>query len=70
MTLYAKENPSALRCLFLEPPAECRRPDISFTIDRRHEYEHVREIANSFPGIDFSLQSLIAVADEMVGAIR
>ncbi len=65
VTLYAKENPSAMRCLFLEPPAECRRPDLSFTVDRRHEYEHVREIAGSFRDIDFSLKSLIAVADEV-----
>ncbi len=65
VTLYAKENPSAMRCLFLDPPADCRRPDLSFTVDHPHEYEHVREIANSFESIDFSLKTLIGVADDV-----
>lgn len=64
VTLYAKENRHALNCAFLEPRAECNRPDLSFTVDHPHEYEYVRKIAESAPTIDFGVQDLIAVADE------
>jgi spore coat polysaccharide biosynthesis protein SpsF len=65
VTLYAKENPQAFRCAFLEPPAGCHRPDLSFTVDELAEYEYVREIASSFETIDFGLKNLMAVADEL-----
>ena len=64
VTLYAKENPQALKCLFLEAGLESRRPDLSFTIDQLQEYLYTREIAGSFNTIDFSLKNLIEVADE------
>jgi spore coat polysaccharide biosynthesis protein SpsF len=64
VTLYAKENPQALKCLFLEAGLESRRPDLSFTIDELQEYLYTREIAGSFNTIDFNLKNLIEVADE------
>ena len=64
VTLYAKENPQALKCLFLEAGLESRRPDLSFTIDQLQEYLYTREIAGSFNTIDFNLKNLIEVADE------
>lgn len=63
VTLYAKENPQALRCAFLAPPAECDRSDLSFTVDTLAEYLYAREIAERFPTTDFELKNLIAVAD-------
>lgn len=65
VTLYAKENPQAMRCAFLESPAGLNRPDLSFTVDRLDEYERVREVAESFQTIDFGLKDLITVADEI-----
>ena len=64
VTLYAKENPQVLNCLFLGGRPECCRPDLSFTIDELPEYLYTREIAGLFPTIDFSLKNLIQVADE------
>ena len=64
VTLYAKENPQALKCLFLQADFECRRPDLSFTIDELQEYLYTREIAGCFNTIDFGLKNLIEVADE------
>lgn len=63
VTLYAKDNPHALRCLALEPPAELRRPDLSFTIDTLDEYLYAKQIAESFASIDFELKNLTAYAD-------
>jgi spore coat polysaccharide biosynthesis protein SpsF len=63
VTLYAKENPHTLRCAFLEPPPECERPDLSFTVDTLDEYLYARDIADELPSIDFELKNLIAVAD-------
>ena len=71
VTLYAKENPDAFRAAFLKPPAECERPDLSFTVDKLEEYLYAREIAEQFPTTDFELKNLIAVADAaVVGAGR
>jgi len=64
VTLYAKENPQALKCLFLQATLESRRPDLSFTIDELQEYLYTREIAGCFNTIDFNLKNLIEVADE------
>jgi spore coat polysaccharide biosynthesis protein SpsF len=64
VTLYAKENPHSLSCAFMDSPPECRRPDLSFTVDELHEYLYTREIAGRFNTIDFGLKNLIEVADE------
>jgi spore coat polysaccharide biosynthesis protein SpsF (cytidylyltransferase family) len=63
VTLYAKQNPEALRCAFMAPPADCDRPDLSFTVDTLPEYKYAREIAGEFSTTDFELQQLVAVAD-------
>ncbi len=70
VTLYAKENPGALRCAFLEPRSECRRPDLGFTVDLLSEYLNAREIADQFPTTDFELKNLIAVADAANVGVR
>jgi len=64
VTLYAKENPEALQCAFLEPRQGCDRPDLSFTVDTLDEYQYARRIAQKFPTTDFTLKNLIAVADQ------
>jgi spore coat polysaccharide biosynthesis protein SpsF len=69
VTLYAKENPQALHCAFLEPRPACDRPDLSFAVDTLDEYLYAREIARRFPNPDFELESLIAMADSSAGAI-
>ena len=63
VTLYAKQNPDALRCAFLGPPEGCNRPDLSFTVDTLDEYRYARNLAQQFPTADFALKSLIAVAE-------
>lgn len=70
VTLYAKENPEAFRCTFLESRPECRRPDLSFTVDHLVEYLYTREIAEQFPTTDFELKNLIAIADAANVAVR
>jgi spore coat polysaccharide biosynthesis protein SpsF len=65
VTLYAKENPAALRCAFLAPRPDCARPDLCFTVDTLDEYLYTREIADQFSTTDFELQRLIAVADSL-----
>lgn len=65
VTLYAKENPHALNCIFLQAQPECHRPDLSFTVDELHEYLYTRELAGFFDTIDFGLKDLIGVADEI-----
>ena len=71
VTLYAKENPQMLRCSFLEPPAPCKRPDLSFTVDTLDEYLYAKEIAEVFPSTDFELKDLVEFADAaVVGARR
>jgi spore coat polysaccharide biosynthesis protein SpsF len=65
VTLYAKENPQALKGAFLQAPSGCNRPDLSFTVDELHEYLYTREIAGAFSDIDFRLKNLIEVADEV-----
>ena len=64
VTLYAKENPKALACAFLDAPSECSRPDLSFTVDTLDEYLYTRELADRFTTVDFELKNLIEVADE------
>ena len=64
VTLYAKENPEALQCAFLEPRQGCDRPDLSFTVDTLDEYQYVKRIAQKFPTTDFTLKNLISVADQ------
>jgi spore coat polysaccharide biosynthesis protein SpsF len=66
VTLYAKQNPSALTCAFLDAPAECNRPDLSFTVDTLDEYLYTRELAERFTTVDFELKNLIDVADEVM----
>jgi spore coat polysaccharide biosynthesis protein SpsF len=63
VTLYAKDNPQALRCAFLDPRPECDRADLSFTVDTLNEYLYTRRIAQQFPTTDFELKNLIAIAD-------
>jgi len=63
VTLYAKENPQALRCAFLPARPECSRPDLSFTVDTLDQYLYVRAIATELPSSHFQLKNLIAVAD-------
>ena len=71
VTLYAKENPHALRCLFLNPPGELARPDLSFTVDTFDEYLYARQLAESIGSANFELKTLAAVADAAdVGARR
>jgi len=71
VTLYAKQNPRALRTAFLQPPMECQRPDLTFTVDTLDEYLYAREIADQFATTDFELKELIAIADAtVVGARR
>jgi spore coat polysaccharide biosynthesis protein SpsF len=71
VTLYAKQNPHALRTAFLQPPMECQRPDLTFTVDTLDEYLYAREIADQFATTDFELKELIAIADAtVVGARR
>ncbi|HLH31508.1 MAG TPA: glycosyltransferase family protein [Terriglobia bacterium] len=65
VTLYAKENPQALSCAFLEAKAAYNRPDLSFTVDTLDEYLHVRETAEHFSTVDFDLKNLIQIADEL-----
>jgi len=64
VTLYAKDNPESFACAFLEAPAECARPDLSFTVDRLEEYLYTRGLAERFKTVDFALKNLIEVADE------
>ena len=66
VTLYAKENPSALKCAFLPPRPGCGRPELSFTVDEPSDYAFVREMAKHLPRIDFELKNLIALADDSV----
>jgi spore coat polysaccharide biosynthesis protein SpsF len=65
VTLYAKQNPQALTCDFLDARQGCNRPELSFTVDTLDEYLYTREIAQHFATIDFELKNLIAVADEV-----
>jgi spore coat polysaccharide biosynthesis protein SpsF len=64
VTLFAKENPKAFRCAFLDPRPGCGRADLSFTVDTLDEYLYTRAIAERFPMADFDLKDLIAVADQ------
>lgn len=66
VTLYAKQNPSALTCEFLDAPVECTRPDLSFTVDTLDEYLYTRELAERFTTVDFELKNLIDAADEVM----
>ena len=70
VTLYAKENPQALRTTFLKARPECARPDLTFTIDKLDEYLYTRGLAENFATIDFELKNLIAVADEALVGVR
>ena len=70
VTLYAKENPQTLRCAFLEARPDCKRPDLSFTVDTLDEYLYTRELAENFATIDFELKNLAAVADEAHVGVR
>jgi spore coat polysaccharide biosynthesis protein SpsF len=70
VTLFAKQNPHALRTAFLNPPAHCQRPDLTFTVDTLDEYLYAREIADQFPTTDFELKDLIAIADATVVGVR
>jgi len=63
VTLYAKENPQTLRCIFLRPPPDCDRADLSFKVGTLDEYLYAKHIADQFLSTDFSLRNLIAVAD-------
>jgi len=63
VTLYAKQNPDALRCAFLGPREGCERPDLSFTVDTLDEYRYAQALAQQFPTSDFGLKSLIEVAE-------
>jgi len=63
VTLYAKENPQALRCALLPARPECNRPDLSFTVDTLEQYLYVRTIAAELPSAHFPLKNLIAAAD-------
>ena len=65
VTLYAKEHPGTMKCAFLEPPADCSYPDLSFTVDERRDYEYARMLAEKLPDSDFELKNLIALADEI-----
>ncbi len=65
VTLYAKEHPGTLNCAFLQPRPECKRPDLSFTVDERPDYEYIRILAGHLPTSDFGLKKLIAIADEV-----
>jgi spore coat polysaccharide biosynthesis protein SpsF len=71
VTLYAKENPQALKCAFLEPRPGCHRPDLSFTVDKYEEYLYAQGLAAQCPDMSFGLKNLIAFADESltVGAV-
>jgi spore coat polysaccharide biosynthesis protein SpsF len=64
VTLYAKQNPKALNCAFLEVPPSFNRSDLSFTVDTTDEYLYIRELADRFATIDFDVKNLIRVADE------
>ena len=66
VTLYAKQNPKVLTCAFLNAPPECRRPDLSFTVDTIDEYLYTRDLAERFSSVDFELKSLIDLADEHI----
>jgi spore coat polysaccharide biosynthesis protein SpsF len=63
VTLFAKENPQALRCALLQPRPECNRPDLSFTVDTLDDYLYAKKLAQELPSTDFELKNLIAVAD-------
>jgi len=65
VTLYAKENPDALRCAFIASNPERGRPDLSFTVDEIEDYLFVRQLSETFTDTDFSLMELITVADEL-----
>ncbi len=64
VTLYAKENPGALNCEFLNPEPVLNRPELNFTVDSLNEYLYVREIAETLPAGGFGLKEIIAVADD------
>jgi spore coat polysaccharide biosynthesis protein SpsF len=70
VTLYAKENPRTLRCIFLEPPEERRRPDLSFTVDVPDDYLYVSGLSKKFARLDFPLIHLISAADELRSGFR
>jgi spore coat polysaccharide biosynthesis protein SpsF len=70
VTLYAKHNPQALRCAFLEPRDGCNRPDLSFTVDTLSEYLYARNLAQELGSTDFALKNLIEVADSADVRVR
>jgi spore coat polysaccharide biosynthesis protein SpsF len=64
VTLYAKDNPHALKCAFLQPRPDCNRPDLSFTVDTYPEFLYSKGLAAQLPDKSFALKTLIAFADE------
>jgi spore coat polysaccharide biosynthesis protein SpsF len=65
VTLYAKEHPETLKCAFIAARPECRRLELSFTVDELGEYEYARILFENLPDSDFELKNLIAIADEI-----
>ena len=70
VTLYAKQNPRALNCAFVEAPLSCNRSDLSFTVDTTDEYLYTRDLAERFATIDFDVKNLIQVADEAIVSVN
>lgn len=65
VTLYAKEHPETMKCVFLSPQPDCNHPDLSFTVDEPGDYEYARLLFENLPNNDFELKNLIAIADEI-----
>ena len=70
VTLYAKDNPWAMKCAFLPPRPGCDRPDLTFTVDEPRDYAYMCEVAKQLHRMDFELKNLIALADVMAETER
>jgi spore coat polysaccharide biosynthesis protein SpsF len=66
VTLYAKENPQLFRYTRYAAPADCARPDLSFTVDTPADYMRIKDLCARIPSPQFPLKDVILLADKTV----
>lgn len=66
VTLYAKENPQLFRYTRYAAPADCTRPDLSFTVDTPADYMRLKDLCARVPSPQFPLKDVILLADKTV----
>jgi spore coat polysaccharide biosynthesis protein SpsF len=66
VTLYAKENPQLFRYTRYAAPADCARPDLSFTVDTPADYMRIKDLCACIPSPQFPLKDVILLADKTV----